>query len=464
MRPNITPKADQGDSDDEFLLDSYDDSGASTGDGNVQALLAQLAAMDREDQLTASIRDSASDEEPDMPKIYYASRTHSQLAQLIQEFARIPTEVRMGCVTLGSRANLCLNTSLVRACKGDSELINERCSELQKPGTKADKRCPYYLPSERPLLAEFRDQAMKGAADIEDLVKLGHRLGACAYYGARKAIRPARIVATPYNLLLHASARAASDIRLKNHVVIIDEAHNLIDSLEASHSPRLSLAQIQATSDQLTLYLARYRSRLLGQNTVYLSQAISILKQLTSFLSKHSGSQPLQSSQLVHALGIDMLNLLRLATYLRESRLAHKLQGFVQKEKKDEHSRVHIYALEGFLLALARPNADGSFLVEKGEVVRYVLLNPADPFRALLEEARAVVLIGGTLSPMQDFVDRLCPGSADRVVTFSCGHVVPATSLRCFTLSHGIMHPTKELIFSFATRSDPTMVSYVSFH
>ncbi|KAJ9077405.1 ATP-dependent DNA helicase chl1, variant 3 [Entomophthora muscae] len=460
MRYNKKPIVDREDSDDEFLLDFYEDTGANE-DGQVQKLLAQLAEMDKEDQLTASIKDSAFDEEPDLPKIYYVSRTHSQLAQLIQEFGRIPRDARVECITLGSRTNLCLNQSLQRACKGDSELLNERCSELQKQGIKADKRCRYYLPSERPLQADFRDQALAEAADIEDLVKLGHRLGTCAYYGARKSVRPSRIVAAPYNLLLHSSARAASGICLSNQVVIIDEAHNLIESLEASHSPRITLPQIQATNNQLNLYLSRYRSRLLGQNTVYLCQAISFLKHLSCFLGSYTDNKPLQSSQLVHALGLDMLNLLRLATYLRDSRLAHKLHGFVQKEQNDEHSRVHIYSLEGFLVALARPDSDGSFLVEKGEVIRYVLLNPANPFRTLLEEARAVILIGGTLSPLQDFVDRLCPGFDKRVVTFSCGHVVPPSSLRCFTLSHGLKDPKKELIFSFATRSDPTLMDEV---
>ncbi|KAI0216253.1 ATP-dependent DNA helicase chl1 [Massospora cicadina] len=447
-------------SEDEFVVDAYGEE--ENVNGQVKLLLAQLKAMDREDELAASAKESAFDEEPDLPKVYYASRTHSQLAQLIQEFTRIPPEARMGCVTLGSRANLCLNQALVHACKGDNELLNERCGELQKPGTKAEKRCPYYLPSERPLQAAFRDQALLGAADVEDLVKLGRRVGTCAYYGARKAVRPARLVAVPYNLLLQKSARSASGICLKGHAVIIDEAHNLIESLEASHSPRLTLGQLQATHHQLGLYLTKYRTRLLGQNTVFLSQTLTFLKQLIAFLATDHTSQSVNSSQLVHALGLDMLNLLRLATYLRESRVAHKLHGFVKREEKDEHARVHIYALESFLVAMARPDADGSFLLERGEIMRYVLLNPAEPFRELLQEARAVVLVGGTLAPLQSFVDQLCPGFADRVVTFSCGHVVPASSLRCFTLSRGLRDPNRELVFSFATRGDPSLLDEVA--
>lgn len=48
----------------------------------------------------------------------------------------------------------------------------------------------------------------------------------------------------PYQSLLHASTRKASGIKLKDQIVIIDEAHNLTDSISAVHSAEISGAQV----------------------------------------------------------------------------------------------------------------------------------------------------------------------------------------------------------------------------
>ena len=48
---------------------------------------------------------------------------------------------------------------------------------------------------------------------------------------SRKAIQDAQIVIIPYNTLLHSSTREAIDIKLENSVVIIDEAHNVLETI-----------------------------------------------------------------------------------------------------------------------------------------------------------------------------------------------------------------------------------------
>ena len=50
---------------------------------------------------------------------------------------------------------------------------------------------------------------MDGIHDMEDLVALGQKLGACPYYGTRASVRDAHVVALPYSMLFRAEARAA---------------------------------------------------------------------------------------------------------------------------------------------------------------------------------------------------------------------------------------------------------------
>ncbi len=44
----------------------------------------------------------------------------------------------------------------------------------------------------------------------------------------------------PYNTLLHKSTRDAVGIKLKDSVIIVDEAHNLIETINSLHSVEIS--------------------------------------------------------------------------------------------------------------------------------------------------------------------------------------------------------------------------------
>ena len=55
-----------------------------------------------------------------------------------------------------------------------------------------------------------------------------------------------QIVALPYNTLLHQSTREASEIQLKDNIVVIDEAHNLLETINNVHSVEITGSQVSA--------------------------------------------------------------------------------------------------------------------------------------------------------------------------------------------------------------------------
>lgn len=96
---------------------------------------------------------SEEEEEEDVTKIYYTSRTHTQLRQLTTELlkTKFPNppeddspsntrekEVRAGGVSLvplGSRKQLCINEKVRALAKGgNDERMNEACLDMQKAG------------------------------------------------------------------------------------------------------------------------------------------------------------------------------------------------------------------------------------------------------------------------------------------------------------------------------------------
>jgi chromosome transmission fidelity protein 1 len=196
--------------DEQFLLDDYesDKEGGSAGRGtsHPDGLSAETQALLKKLGMNIGMPTAEEDAEmPDELKIFFCSRTHSQLSQFSNELRRvhmppaIAPDSAFGDVndlseeikhlTLGSRKNLCINPNVNKL--GSATAINERCLELQQSGISADCKCPH-LPNKEneTLVHEFRDHALARIRDIEDLGTIGKKLGICPYYASRPAIRP----------------------------------------------------------------------------------------------------------------------------------------------------------------------------------------------------------------------------------------------------------------------------------
>lgn len=120
---------------------------------------------------------------------------------------------------------------------------------------------------------------------------LGKQIGICPYYASRAAVRPAEIVTLPYPLLLQKSAREALGISLKGHVIIIDEAHNLMDAISGIHGVEVSLKQLKRARGQLGVYLQKFRNRLKGKNRVYIAQVVRVIDSLAGYLESRLALQ-----------------------------------------------------------------------------------------------------------------------------------------------------------------------------
>ena len=56
--------------------------------------------------------------------------------------------------------------------------------------------------------------------------------------------------------------RAALGVRLDGAILIVDEAHNLVDAVNGAHQALLSHAQLAPAQSQLSAYYERFRTRL----------------------------------------------------------------------------------------------------------------------------------------------------------------------------------------------------------
>ncbi|XP_052048412.1 ATP-dependent DNA helicase DDX11 isoform X2 [Apodemus sylvaticus] len=486
-----------------------------------------LAEYESDEERKGSRVDEAEDdlEEEHITKIYYCSRTHSQLAQFVREVLKSPFGKETRLVSLGSRQTLCVNEDVKNL--GSVQLMNDRCVDMQrskreksrtgedKPKRKRQKSqtsCPFYSHEQMELL---RDEILLEVKDMEQLVALGKEARACPYYGSRFAIPAAQLVVLPYPMLLHAATRQAAGIRLQGQVVIIDEAHNLIDTITNIHSTEVNGSQLCQAHSQLLQYMERYGKRLKAKNLMYIKQILYLLEKFVAVLGGNTKQNP--STQILPQTGselksindflfqsqVDNINLFKVQRYLEKSALSRKLFGFTEcfgvvlpsvsdsqenrglggfqqflkslqsgpTEDSLEEGQAGalrpaspLMHIEAFLAALTTANQDGRVIVNRqGSVgqssLKFLLLNPAVHFAQVVKECRAVVIAGGTMQPVSDFRDQLlacCGVEAARVVEFSCGHVIPPDNILPLIICNGPSN--QQLEFTYQRRELPQMM------
>jgi chromosome transmission fidelity protein 1 len=463
------------------MLDEYESDGEEEkqGQGTSSALSAETQA------LLDKLGGVKSGPEEVLPtndtKIIFCSRTHSQLTQFIGELRRVKPPPSMDPenetadmedysyeavkhLPLGSRTNLCINPKVSRLVTAAA--VNERCLELQKPGTSKESKCPFLPSQDRKLVEAFHDNALAQIWDIEGLAHLGREVGVCPYYASRPVISHSEILMLPYPLLLQKSARDALGIPIKGHVVIIDEAHNLMDAIAETYSITITLSQLDMAISQVTRYAQRFKNRLKGKNRVYLTQLLRLMTATADCLRQYSTNNrqnevEVSPGQLMAGKGVDQIRPHKLIRYLQESKLAYKVEGYVDAEEKrpSSHATGLLMNLQNFLVVLMNPSNEGRFFCSREDQemsVRYTLLDPREHFRDIVEDARAVILAGGTMSPTSDYADYLfsylAPG---RLQIHSFGHVIPPQNLfaEVISSSSGV-----DFNFNFENRQSGRMI------
>ncbi|CAM6128768.1 unnamed protein product [Calypogeia fissa] len=224
------------------------------------------------------------------PTILYASRTHSQLQQVIRELKA--TSYRPKMTVLGSREQMCINPD-VQSMRG--RVQNHACRTLVK-GRKCHhhNRVPDYMKSHPGLGDE--------PVDIEDLVSIGKKHGPCPYYLSRELHNTADIVFLPYNYLIDKdNRRSLTGINWEKTVIIFDEAHNLEGLCADAASfdlPANHLTACIGEAKQCVEIALQQRSMNNGADTSIDPDNFAVLKALLLELEKKIYEIPIDSGEL----------------------------------------------------------------------------------------------------------------------------------------------------------------------
>lgn len=171
-----------------------------------------------------------------VPRIFYATRTHNQVAQVIGELRK--TAYRPRISILASRREYCVRED-VRALKNR----DETCKALVKA---AD--CRFYRNAgDLAHHEDLRDEAW----DIEELTELGKKHAGCPYYASHELYQSAQLILCPYSFLVDPLVRRARGINISGDVVILDEAHNIEAFARDAAGFEASVADIRKGTEEV---------------------------------------------------------------------------------------------------------------------------------------------------------------------------------------------------------------------
>ncbi|CDF33567.1 unnamed protein product [Chondrus crispus] len=185
-------------------------------------------------------QDPSQPEGKKVPRIFYATRTHKQVANVISELRKTPYRPRI--TVLASRREYCIREDVRSAVARD-----ETCKALVKAG---DCR-HYYSAAELAAHEELKGEAW----DIEELTELGRKHGGCPYYASHELYQKAEIVFCPYSFLVDPIVRGARGINLAGDVVILDEAHNIENYARESAGFEADIADVRRAHDEVDIMI-----------------------------------------------------------------------------------------------------------------------------------------------------------------------------------------------------------------
>lgn len=134
-----------------------------------------------------------------VPTIIYASRTHSQISQVVRELAN--TRYRPKHAILGSREQMCVHPKVKKATATSAD-INHDCNALAK-----ERKCRFRNGLDGFVAPNPEDHMTQAVLDMEDLVKMGKDHKICPFYYTRSLLPDAELILMPYNYLFDKDSR-----------------------------------------------------------------------------------------------------------------------------------------------------------------------------------------------------------------------------------------------------------------
>ncbi|KAJ8675354.1 hypothetical protein QAD02_011140 [Eretmocerus hayati] len=425
------------------------------------------------------------------PKIIYASRTHSQLSQAMQELKRTSYN-HVYVAVLGSRDQLCIHPEVAKEQSSATKI--HMCQAKVKART-----CYFYNNVET---RKDDPNIRQNILDIEDLVKAGQKFKCCPYFLAKELKQNSDIIFMPYNYLLDPKTRKAQGVELQNNIILLDEAHNVEKMCEEAASLQISSTDIAVCIDEITAVMKDLSKEMgedfsneiaPGQND-FSAEDLCILKAMFLELEKAIDSIEIKKrdegdtypgsyifellskadiSQGKEQLVTDKLDkiILYLTTVSTSpfNKKGNALQKFSDllkvvfsgsnsvsyKERVKKCYKVYIQPEQPKKSFKNDAWETKKLTKSDGKLISYWCFSPGFGMQQLIDHgARSIILTSGTLSPLKPFISEI---GIDISVQLENPHIVTEKQICVGVVSNGC--DGHMLNSSYNTRNDPKYIT-----
>ena len=322
--------------------------------------------------------------------IIYATRTHEQVRQVLEEVSTINEAAgeRFTAVNLASRSHLCINPECSDLPRSDAM---EQCRNLRESG-----ECPWEHDIETP------PRGIPPVMTQKVLISTGRRKGLCPYYLARKAASGCRIVVVPYPYVFDGKVRSGVGLEIPGKILVLDEGHNLDKVGQETMSDSLSEFVLDMAGEELKSVKAP---------TTHVLRLARLLRQKTG---DRPTLQPADAllKELEVAIGGDLESI---------------IEGYYETVQKIRANKLKLgdppsSYLNGVLtfLSLVQGSDKSKYVAlyhrnRRGDdVLEYRCLDPSLALKPIVEAAAGTIIMSGTMSPLDLFAEVLGLEEADK--------------------------------------------------
>lgn len=187
-------------------------------------------------------------------RILYAARTYKELDRVIEELAEISKKEKVTGISIRGRAEMCVNEAVLRLSR-DPRTVSELCSDLIK-----SRKCPFHenIEGEGRTVKYLMESILESPTAAFDLIAQSKENELCPYDMTRLILPHMDVVALSYAYLFNREIRETFMKRLgqsiSQYVLILDEAHNLPETVNEYESDRISVSSILLCSREADNY------------------------------------------------------------------------------------------------------------------------------------------------------------------------------------------------------------------
>ncbi|EAS06738.2 DNA repair helicase (Rad3) (macronuclear) [Tetrahymena thermophila SB210] len=237
-----------------------------TGTGKTLSLLCACLGWLRQKRASQQIQSDGI-----VNRIYFCSRTHSQLKQVMKELKATAYKPKV-CI-MGSREQYCLKKEYSNL--KDLEL-NGSCKDAIKK-----KTCQFYNYSGDG--GKQQPKILDEVLDIEELQERGRCKKFCPYYYSREIKDDADLIILPYSFLLKQSRFQEFQVILKDSIIIFDEAHNVPSAAEEGTSYKVDQNLIEESNKELD-YLEKNLTPNMRTDTYHIKEARQLINAIGNLI------------------------------------------------------------------------------------------------------------------------------------------------------------------------------------